>query len=95
MSVDAGRNSETMNEAAKTLMGVISARLGGNVDDASMLISSYLFDSMRRGHSLSEAWALLFSASAVVATDLVQELAVKNGQSGQAELADLALHHAF
>lgn len=94
MSVDAKR-AKTMNEAARTLVGVVSARMQNSADDATLLISAYLQDSMRRGHSLSEAWALLFSASAVFATEIVEELARKNGQSGAAELSDLALLIAF
>src|SRR5689334_9457650 len=81
----------TTKEAAKTVVGVVSARQRGSVQDAELIINGYMQDSISRGHSLGEAWALLFATSAVWCTDLVDALAAKNDQSGQAQLADLAL----
>ena len=84
----------TTKEAAKTVVAVVSARQRGSVEDAGLVINAFMQESLHRGHTLGEAWALLFATSAVWCTDLVEHLAAASGQSPEAQLSDLALHVA-
>ena len=77
--------------ARASVLGVITARVGDNIDGASMVIDTYLRESVKAGYSLSEAWAQLFAASVLLTLPLLECRATHHEQPMDVTLSELGL----
>jgi hypothetical protein len=89
------RNEEPFASDLATVYGVVSARLTGSTDDATLLIQRRLEDAVRTGFSLSSAWANLFTVAVVALTDELELRASGEEVSPAVLLAEAAMKHAM
>lgn len=80
-----------MRNARATVLGVITARVNDNTDDAAMLLNCFLNESFADGYELSQSWAQLFSASVMITVPLISCRSVHHDQNIDTTLAEFAL----
>jgi len=85
---------QLMEMAKPVILGVVSAQQADNAQDAATLISHYQDDARSLGASLGTSWAMLFSASTLWVSALVEMHAEHHDQTPEQSVTSLALSYA-
>ena len=67
-------------EARLVVIGVVTARHNNNIDDAHLLIHSYLQEAQKAGYRMTTAWSQLFAAATLLIVGLVECRASHHGE---------------
>ena len=94
MDRDLAIEDQLIELAKNTVMGVVTAREGGSCEDAELMISAYLDDAHRLGVCLGTAWALLFSASTLWVSALIEIYANNHNETPAESIRMFAAAHA-
>jgi len=77
-------------DATRTVLGIATAKIGGNESDAALLLNCYMADAAQKHQSPADAWAVLFSASASWFTAMLEHHAAATRQPASAVVRTLA-----
>lgn len=84
----------TLKDATRVLHAVTSARLRDHEEDAALVLAQYHLEAQSRGIPTSEAWMMLFSASANEFSDALAQLAAVRNSTPELELSAAAMAYA-
>ena len=94
MRRDLALEDQLVEMAKDTVMGVVTAREAGNCADAELVISAYIREAIKLGATPGTAWALLFSASTLWVSALIDVYAKAHDETPAQSIAMFALAHA-
>ena len=82
------------SRAQRAVLGVATANQAGSVDDASLMIKSFVNEEIERGAEEADAYAELFTASMTWFNASLHQQAALRRVPTQKIVTELALEHA-
>lgn len=88
-------DAATLERAQRVVLGVVKAHQSDNPGDAALMITAYLGEETALGRSVSSAWAILFSASTLWLSALINTDAAHHHVTPGTRLTELSVAHAL